>query len=87
MLSQIRIDCKRAIVFVHQKRASEWTENGDQDKLAISKVGPQAAGIEVDPDKICDAVVVLMQQHETADQQVPVQGEHEHEGLLHENSQ
>ena len=60
--ADIRIDYKRGLVMANKKRVAEWTASGSGDKLVIGKVGLTAAGIQVDPDKLDDAVAELMQE-------------------------
>ena len=60
--ANIRIDYKRGFVFANKKRIAEWTTNDNNDRLEINKDGLTDAGINVDLDKLHDAVVELMQQ-------------------------
>ena len=58
----IKVDYKRGFIFVKKVIVAEWTLSGNAGKVVADASKLQEANINVDPEKIHDAVRELLQQ-------------------------
>ena len=60
--SSVKVDYTRGLIFVNRTRIAEWKTCGDASKVVADVAKLNAVNIDIDPEKIYDAVDELLQQ-------------------------